>query len=122
MRSRLPVKMLTRLSGVGGKAGMLIALLGVVTPILAGDVVRAINAGDEVSVVVWLAVAIAVVAVVDAGLNVLNRWLSSLIGEGLILDLRIAGDAAPTAVSRDPLATACAPPAPDDVPPVTTQR
>ncbi|WP_424347846.1 ABC transporter ATP-binding protein [Kocuria sp. CH-021] len=69
---------------------VLTALLGVVTPILAGDVVRAINAGDEVSVVVWLAVAIAVVAIVDAGLNVLNRWLSSLIGEGLILDLRTA--------------------------------
>jgi ATP-binding cassette, subfamily B, bacterial len=69
---------------------VLTALLGVVTPILAGDVVRAIDAGDEVSVVVWLAVAIAVVAIVDAGLNVLNRWLSSLIGEGLILDLRTA--------------------------------
>ncbi len=69
---------------------VLTALLGVVTPILAGDVVRAINAGDEVSVVVWLAVAIAAVAIVDAGLNVLNRWLSSLIGEGLILDLRTA--------------------------------
>ena len=69
---------------------VLTALLGVVTPILAGDVVRAIDAGDEVSVVVWLAVAIAAVAVVDAALNVLNRWLSSLIGEGLILDLRTA--------------------------------
>ena len=69
---------------------VLTALLGVVTPILAGDVVRAINAGDAVSVVVWLAVAIAAVAVVDAGLSILNRWLSSLIGEGLILDLRTA--------------------------------
>lgn len=69
---------------------VLTALLGVVTPILAGDVVRAINTGDAVSVVVWLAVAIAAVAVVDAGLSILNRWLSSLIGEGLILDLRTA--------------------------------
>ena len=69
---------------------VLTALLSVVTPILAGDVVRAINAGDAVSVVVWLAVAIAAVAVVDAGLSILNRWLSSLIGEGLILDLRTA--------------------------------
>jgi ATP-binding cassette subfamily B protein len=69
---------------------VLTALLGVVTPILAGDVVRAINAGDAVSVVVWLAVAIAAVAVVDAGLSILKRWLSSLIGEGLILDLRTA--------------------------------
>jgi len=69
---------------------VLTALLGVVTPVLAGDVVNAITAGDEVSVVVWLAVAIAGVAVLDAGLNVLNRWLSSQIGEGLILDLRTA--------------------------------
>jgi ATP-binding cassette subfamily C protein len=69
---------------------VLTALLGVVTPVLAGDVVNAITAGDEVSVVVWLAVAIAAVAVVDAGLSVLNRWLSSQIGEGLILDLRTA--------------------------------
>lgn len=69
---------------------VLTALLGVVTPILAGDVVNAITGGDEVSVVVWLAVAIAVVAVVDAALGIVNRWLSSRIGEGLILDLRTA--------------------------------
>ncbi|MFI7580833.1 ABC transporter transmembrane domain-containing protein [Kocuria kalidii] len=69
---------------------VLTAVLGVVTPILAGDVVRAITDGDDVAVVVWLALAIAAVAVVDAGLNVVNRWLSSLIGEGLILDLRTA--------------------------------
>ncbi|GEO95614.1 ABC transporter ATP-binding protein [Kocuria turfanensis] len=69
---------------------VLTALLGVVTPILAGDVVNAITGGDEVSVVVWLAVAIAAVAVVDAALGILNRWLSSRIGEGLILDLRTA--------------------------------
>jgi ATP-binding cassette subfamily B protein len=69
---------------------VLTAVLGVVTPILAGDVVNAITDGDEVSVVVWLAVAIAAVAIVDAGLGLLNRWLSSHIGEGLILDLRTA--------------------------------
>jgi ATP-binding cassette subfamily B protein len=69
---------------------VLTALLGVVTPILAGDVVNAITGSDEVSVVVWLAVAIAVVAVVDAALGIVNRWLSSRIGEGLILDLRTA--------------------------------
>ncbi|WP_170301033.1 ABC transporter ATP-binding protein [Kocuria sediminis] len=69
---------------------VLTALLGVVTPILAGDVVNAITGGDDVSVVVWLAVAIAAVAVVDAALGIVNRWLSSRIGEGLILDLRTA--------------------------------
>ncbi|MCM3688454.1 ABC transporter ATP-binding protein/permease [Kocuria rosea] len=69
---------------------VLLAVLGVVTPLLAGDVVNAITAGDSVSTVVWLAAAIAVVAVLDAGLGVLNRLLSSRIGEGLILDLRTA--------------------------------
>ncbi|MFC4904531.1 ABC transporter [Kocuria sp. CNJ-770] len=69
---------------------VLTALLGVVTPVLAGDVVNAITGGDDVSVVVWLAVAIAVVAVLDAALGIVNRWLSSQIGEGLIVDLRTA--------------------------------
>lgn len=69
---------------------VLTALLGVVTPVLAGDVVNAITGGDDVSVVVWLAVAIAGVAVLDAALGIVNRWLSSQIGEGLIVDLRTA--------------------------------
>ena len=69
---------------------VLLALLGVVTPILAGDVVNAITAGDSVATVVWLAVAIAAVAVADAALGVVTRWLSSQVGEGLILDLRTA--------------------------------
>ncbi|WP_290658443.1 ABC transporter ATP-binding protein [Kocuria sp.] len=67
-----------------------LAVLGVVTPVLAGRVVNAITGGHDVSVVVWLAVAIAVVAVADAGLSLLNRWQSSRIGEGLIYDLRTA--------------------------------
>ncbi len=69
---------------------VLTALLGVVTPVLAGDVVNAITGGDDVSVVVRLAVAIAAVAVLDAALGIVTRWLSSRIGEGLILDLRTA--------------------------------
>lgn len=64
--------------------------LGVITPILAGDVVNAITSGGPVDLVVWLAVLIAVVAIATAGLGILNRWLSSTIGEGLILDLRTA--------------------------------
>ncbi|NKE10294.1 MULTISPECIES: ABC transporter ATP-binding protein [Kocuria] len=64
--------------------------LGVITPILAGDVVNAITGGGPVDLVVWLAVLIAVVAIATAGLGILNRWLSSTIGEGLILDLRTA--------------------------------
>ncbi|MEX3599049.1 ABC transporter ATP-binding protein [Kocuria carniphila] len=65
-----------------------LAALGVVTPVLAGRVVNAITGGQDISAVVWLAVGIAIVALLDAGLSVLNRLLSSRVGEGLIYDLR----------------------------------
>ena len=67
---------------------VVLAVLGVVTPVLAGRVVNAITGGQDISAVVWLAVGIAIVALLDAGLSVLNRLLSSQVGEGLIYDLR----------------------------------
>jgi ATP-binding cassette, subfamily B, bacterial len=66
------------------------ALLAVATPVLAGRVVNAIVAGEETRIVVGLAVLIAVIAVAEAGLGLLIRWLSATIGENLILDLRRA--------------------------------
>ncbi len=66
------------------------AALAVATPVLAGRVVDAIVAGTDSAVVVRLAVVIAVIAVAEAGLGLYNRFLSSGIGEGLILDLRTA--------------------------------
>ncbi|MEU7479548.1 ABC transporter ATP-binding protein [Lentzea sp. NPDC042327] len=66
------------------------SVLAVSTPLLAGRVVDAIVGGSAPSVVVWLAVAIALIAVVDAGLGVVERWQSTRIGEGLIYDLRRA--------------------------------
>lgn len=66
------------------------AVLAVATPVLAGQVVDAIVARESVSTVVWLAVLIALVAIADAGFGMLTRWLSSTIGEGVILDLRRA--------------------------------
>ncbi len=66
------------------------AVLAVSTPLLAGQVVNAIVGGGAVSTVVWLAVAIAGVAIADAGLGLAERWQSSRIGEGLIYDLRRA--------------------------------
>jgi ABC-type multidrug transport system fused ATPase/permease subunit len=66
------------------------ALLAVATPLLAGRVVDAIVHGGAPSTVVLIAVVIAVVAVAEAGVGLLTRWLSSNIGEGLILDLRSA--------------------------------
>ena len=69
---------------------VVVAVLGVITPVLAGRVVNAITGSGSVDLVVRLALLIALIAVLDAGFGILNRWLSSTIGEGLILDLRTA--------------------------------
>ena len=66
------------------------AVLAVATPVLAGRIVNAIMRGGDLPLVYTLAGAIAVIAVVEAGLGLVARWLSSHIGEGLILDLRRA--------------------------------
>ncbi len=66
------------------------ALLAVVTPILAGRVVDEIVHGGQARAIVVTALVIAAVAVAEAGSGLLTRWLSSTIGEGLILDLRTA--------------------------------
>jgi ATP-binding cassette subfamily B protein len=64
------------------------ALVGVATPVLAGKVVNEITRHGEVRVVVWTAIIIAALAVIDAAFSLANRWYSSRIGEGLIFDLR----------------------------------
>jgi ATP-binding cassette, subfamily B, bacterial len=64
------------------------AVLAVATPVLAGRVVDAIVARSSLELVVVLAVLIAVIAVAEAALGLVARWLSARIGEGLILDLR----------------------------------
>ncbi|WP_063041989.1 ABC transporter ATP-binding protein [Nocardia grenadensis] len=66
------------------------AVLVVATPLLAGRVVDDIFAGSPPRTVILLALAIAALAVFDAGLGLAIRWLSARIGEGLILDLRTA--------------------------------
>lgn len=69
---------------------VVMAVLAVATPVLAGQVVDAIVKGAELNVVVRLAALIAVIAVIESGLGLLARWLSANLGEGLILDLRTA--------------------------------
>ncbi|QKW38823.1 ABC transporter ATP-binding protein [Actinomadura sp. NAK00032] len=69
---------------------VVMAVIAVATPVLAGWVVNAIVDRDATSTVVALAVVIAVLAVAEGGLGLANRWLSARIGEGLILDLRTA--------------------------------
>ncbi|MEU3600550.1 ABC transporter ATP-binding protein [Streptomyces sp. NPDC006798] len=69
---------------------VLTALLAVATPVLAGRVVDTIVGGGDPGTVIRLALLIAVIAVAEAGLGVVERLLSSRLGEGLILDLRTA--------------------------------
>lgn len=64
------------------------AVLGVATPVLAGQVVDAIVAHSDVRTVVGLALLIAGVALLDAGFSLVIRWISANLGESVILDLR----------------------------------
>ncbi|MDJ0354620.1 ABC transporter ATP-binding protein [Paenarthrobacter sp. PH39-S1] len=66
------------------------AILAVATPLFAGRVVDAIVARADVQIVINLALLIAAVAVLDAGFSLVIRWISSNLGEGVILDLRTA--------------------------------
>lgn len=69
---------------------VVVAVLTVLTPILAGQVVNEIVDGGVASTVVWLSVLIALIALAEAGAGLVVSWLSSTIGEGLIYDLRRA--------------------------------
>ena len=66
------------------------ALIGVLTPILAGRVVNEITRNGHARTVVQIAFVIAGLAVVDAILSFAQRWYSARIGEGLIFDMRTA--------------------------------
>ncbi|MEV0588561.1 ABC transporter ATP-binding protein [Nonomuraea sp. NPDC050310] len=66
------------------------AALAVGSPVLAGRVVDTIVGGGPASTVVTIALVIAGLALAEAGIGLLSRWLSASIGEGLILDLRTA--------------------------------
>ncbi len=66
------------------------ALIGVITPVLAGRVVNHITRHDAAGGVIRIAFVIAGLAVIDAGLSFSQRWYSARIGEGLIYDMRTA--------------------------------
>lgn len=66
------------------------AVLAVATPVIAGRVVDAIVDGADYGLVGGLALLIAGIAIAEAGLGIVARWLSARIGEGLIFDLRTA--------------------------------
>ena len=70
----------------------LAALIGTLPPLLFKALIdNALPPGHrDPGLVNWLFVIAVVVAVVITGLNLVNRWLGSAIGEGLIYDLRVA--------------------------------
>ncbi|ALE73269.1 ABC transporter [Pseudonocardia sp. EC080610-09] len=70
------------------------AVIGVVTPLLAGRVVNTIvdanRLPDAARVIIVIAAGIAGMAVLEAVVGLAGRWFSSRLGEGLIEDLRVA--------------------------------
>src|SRR6516225_8529960 len=64
------------------------ALITVVNPLLLRRIIdEGIIPKDE-TVVIVAAIAVGLVALLDAGLGFMNRWFSARIGEGVIYDLR----------------------------------
>src|SRR6478609_666748 len=66
---------------------LLDALLVVAQPVIFGQIVNAITAGNGPKIT-RLAILLAVIAVADTGITLVGRWYSSRIGEGLIYDMR----------------------------------
>lgn len=64
------------------------AVVGVVPPLLFKTIIDDGVLKGDTSLVVRLALVVAVLAVVDAVVSIVNRWCSARIGEGLIYDLR----------------------------------
>ncbi|MCO5215959.1 MAG: ABC transporter ATP-binding protein/permease [Thermomicrobiales bacterium] len=69
---------------------VVVAVLAVATPLLAGRVVDAIVQHQSKQRVIQVASLIAAIAVLEAAIGLLARWLSSRIGESVIFDLRVA--------------------------------
>ena len=65
------------------------SVIGVITPLLAGDIVNRIAGLDGTAGgIVRIALFIAGLAVLDAAISLGTRWFSARIGEGVIYDLR----------------------------------
>ena len=79
-----------RLLGWFLAGSVLSAVLTVASPVLAGRVVEGIVDRRPADLIVGLAVAIGAIAIAEAGLGLITRYLSARIGEGLIVDMRTA--------------------------------
>jgi ATP-binding cassette subfamily B protein len=65
------------------------SLIGVITPLLAGDIINRIaGLHGTAGGIIRIALVIAGLAIVDAAISLGTRWFSARIGEGVIYDLR----------------------------------
>ena len=64
------------------------AILVITTPLLLKDLIDKGVIPKNNSVVIKLALLVGVIAIINAAINMWNRWYSAKIGEGLIYDLR----------------------------------
>ena len=65
------------------------SVIGVITPLLAGDIINRIaGLHGTAGGIVKIALIIAGLAVLDAAISLCTRWFSARIGEGVIYDLR----------------------------------
>ena len=64
------------------------AVMVVASPLLLKHIIDDCVVPRHRDVVVWLSLAVALVAVLSAGVTITQRWLSARLGEGLIFDLR----------------------------------
>ena len=64
------------------------AVLGAANPLIFKEIIDRGILRHRVSVVEWLAGLVALLAIIDAGVNLAMRWYSARIGEGLIYDMR----------------------------------
>ncbi len=66
------------------------ALLALVPPLVVRAILDTAIPEADRTLILWLAGAAVVAALADAGLQILQRWCSARVGEGLIADLRTA--------------------------------
>ena len=64
------------------------AILVITTPLLLKDLIDKGVIPKDSTIVVRLALLVGIIAVLNAAINMWNRWSSAKIGEGLIYDLR----------------------------------
>lgn len=64
------------------------AVVGVANPLIYREIINVGILKQQAGIILGLAGLVAVLAVADAGLAVAQRWVGSLIGEGLVFDMR----------------------------------